>query len=204
MFVVLLCVVFSLFACDSNVSMELSNEAKKIVSTDEVKLVGEDGKATFRIVRPDSTDSSAGPVAVEIFKKYKELLNAIPKQVTDAEKSDGVREILVGDTKKDHGEYTADDPRGLWQDSHTYGFEWVDNKTIRFTVDGYVWRETELQGKELQKVYAQYMMIQISMATAFESRGLVTQDEWQWENTNKFIVVWVYLYQLDGHGLLKY
>ena len=48
------------------------------------------------------------------------------------------------------------------------------------------------------------MMIQISMATAFESRGLVTQDEWQWENTNKFIVVWVYLYQLDGHGLLKY
>ncbi len=109
-----------------------------------------------------------------------------------------------GDTKNDHREYTADDLRGLWQDSHTYGFEWVDNKTIRFTVDGYVWRETELQGKELQKVYAQYMMIQISMATAFESRGLVTQNEWQWENTNKFIVVWVYLYQLDGHGLLKY
>ena len=101
MFVVLLCVVFSLFACDSNVNMELSNEAKKIVSTDEVKLVGEDGKATFRIVRPDSTDSSAGPVAVEIFKKYKELLNAIPKQVTDAEKSDGVREILVGDTNRE-------------------------------------------------------------------------------------------------------
>lgn len=108
------------------------------------------------------------------------------------------------DTVKDHGRYESTDPRGLWQDFHTYGFEWVDNKTIRFTVDGYVWRETELQEEELQKVYAQYMMIQISMATAFESRGLVTQDEWHWENTNKFIVDWIYLYQLDGHGLLKY
>ena len=108
------------------------------------------------------------------------------------------------DTVKDNGRYVSTDPRGLWQDFHTYGFEWVDNKTIRFTVDGYVWRETELQEEELQKVYAQYMMIQISMATAFESRGLVTQDEWEWQNTNKFIVDWIYLYQLDGHGLLKY
>ncbi len=108
------------------------------------------------------------------------------------------------DTVKDHGEYNTDDPRGLWMDFHTYGFEWVDNKTIRFTIDGYVWRETELQEEELQKVYAQYMVLQISMATAFESRGQVTQDEWHWKNTNKFIVDWIYLYQLDGHGLLRY
>lgn len=108
------------------------------------------------------------------------------------------------DTVKDHGEYNTDDPRGLWMDMHTYGFEWVDNKTIRFTIDGYVWRETELQEEELQKVYAQYMVLQISMATAFDSRGLVTQDEWHWKNTNKFIVDWIYLYQKDGHGLLRY
>lgn len=108
------------------------------------------------------------------------------------------------DTVKDHGEYNTDDPRGLWMDFHTYGFEWVDNKTIRFTIDGYVWRETELHEEELQKVYAQYMVLQISMATAFESRGQVTQDEWHWQNTNKFIVDWIYLYQLDGHGLLRY
>lgn len=108
------------------------------------------------------------------------------------------------DTVKDHGEYNTTDPRGLWMDFHTYGFEWVDNKTIRFTIDGYVWRETELQEEELQKVYAQYMVLQISMATAFESRGQVTQDEWHWQNTNKLIVDWIYLYQLDGHGLLRY
>ncbi len=108
------------------------------------------------------------------------------------------------DTVKNHGEYNTTDPRGLWMDMHTYGFEWVDNKTIRFTVDGYVWRETTLVEEELQKVYSQYMMIQISMATAFESRGLVTQDEWYWKNTNKFIVDWIYLYQKEGHGLLKY
>ncbi len=108
------------------------------------------------------------------------------------------------DTVKNHGEYNTTDPRGLWMDMHTYGFEWVDNKTIRFTVDGYVWRETTLVEEELQKVYSQYMVLQISMATAFDSRGLVTQDEWEWKNTNKFIVDWIYLYQKDGHGLLKY
>lgn len=108
------------------------------------------------------------------------------------------------DTVKNHGEYTTTDPRGLWQDFHTYGLEWVDNKTIRFTVDGYVWRETELQEEELQKVYSQYMIIQISMATAFETLGLVTQDEWEWQNTNKFVVDWIYLYQKDGHGLLRH
>ncbi len=108
------------------------------------------------------------------------------------------------DTVKDHGEYNTSDPRGLWMDMHTYGFEWVDNKTIRFTIDGYVWRETVLEEEELQKVYSQYMVLQISMATAFESRGMVTQNEWEWENTNKFIVDWIYLYQKEGHGIIKY
>lgn len=108
------------------------------------------------------------------------------------------------DTVKDHGTYEADDPRGLWMDFHTYGLEWVDCKTIRFTIDGYVWRETVMEEEELQKVYSQYMILQISMATAFEATGAPTEDKWQWENTNKFIVDWVYLYQLEGHGLLKY
>ncbi len=108
------------------------------------------------------------------------------------------------DTVKDHGEYNSTDSRELWMDFHTYGLEWIDNKTIRFTIDGYVWRETELTEEELQKVYSQYMVVQISMATAFPSRGLVTQDEWQWRNTNKFIVDWIYLYQLEGHGLMRH
>lgn len=108
------------------------------------------------------------------------------------------------DTVKDHGSYTSSDSRGLWMDFHTYGLEWVDNKTVRFTIDGYVWRETVMDEPELQTAYSQYMYLQVSMATAFSSRGLVTQDEWQWENSNKFIVDWVYLYQLEGHGLMRH
>ena len=106
------------------------------------------------------------------------------------------------DTVKDNGKYYSDDPRGLWMDFHTYGFEWVDCKTIRFTIDGYVWRETVMDAEELQKVYSQYMYLQVSMATAFDSRGQVSQNEWEWENTNKLIVDWIYLYQLEGHGLM--
>ena len=108
------------------------------------------------------------------------------------------------DTVRDHGEYNSTDSRQLWMDFHTYGFEWVDNKTIRFTIDGYVWRETVMEEEELQTAYSQYMYLQLSMATAFESRGPVTKDEWQWENSNKFIVDWIYLYQLEGHGLMKH
>lgn len=108
------------------------------------------------------------------------------------------------DTVKDHGKYEASDLRGLWQDFHTYGLEWIDNKTLRFTIDGYVWREAELEREELQKAYSQYMVVQISMATAFQAMGLVTQDEWAWENSNKFIVDWIYLYQKQGQGLLHY
>ena len=67
--VLFICLFATLFACNSNINMELSDEARKIVSTDEIMFVGDDGKATFRIVRPDSTDTAAGPIAVEIFKK---------------------------------------------------------------------------------------------------------------------------------------
>lgn len=108
------------------------------------------------------------------------------------------------DTVKSFGTYTSQDARGLWMDFHTYGFEWVDNKTIRFTVDGYVWRDVEIEEEELQTAYSQYMYLKLSMATGFNEMGVVTNDEWQWENSNKFIVDWVYLYQLDGHGLMKY
>ena len=106
------------------------------------------------------------------------------------------------DTVRSGGEFSAKDTRGFWMDFHTYGFEWVDNKTMRFTVDGYVWREANIEKEELQTAYSQYMYLQISMACAFDRTG-VTEDEWEWENTNKFIVDWIYLYQLEGHGLLQ-
>ena len=108
------------------------------------------------------------------------------------------------DTVKDHGSYASTDSRGLWMDFHTYGLEWIDNKTIRFTIDGYVWRETVMEEPELQTAYSQYMYLQVSMATAFDTMGLPTQDEWQWENSNKFIVDWIYLYQLEGQKLMKH
>lgn len=105
------------------------------------------------------------------------------------------------DTVTDLGSFTSTDTRGLWMDFHTYGFEWVDNKTIRFTVDGYVTSEKILEREELQTAYSQYMYLKLSMATAFSEMGPPTQDEWEWENANKLIVDWVYLYQLDGQGL---
>ena len=98
---VFLMLLASLFACNSNVNMELSAKAEKIVSTDEIKFVNDDGTATFRIVRPDSIDEFAGPAAISIYKKYKEAHGTAPKQCTDAESGENVREIIVGNCDRD-------------------------------------------------------------------------------------------------------
>ena len=62
-------------------------------------------------------------------------------------------------------------------DLHTYGLEWVNNETVRIIVDGNVWRETKFEEEGLKDAYSKYMYVQISMATAFESKGEPTDDE---------------------------
>ncbi len=107
------------------------------------------------------------------------------------------------DTVSVRNTITAGDTRGHWMDFHTYGFEWLSNEHVRFTVDGYVVNEVEITHEELKEAYSQKMYLKISMALGFPSAGPITENEWQWENTNKFIVDWIYLYQLDGQGLTK-
>ena len=64
-----LCILITLFSCGSDDGSKPSDEAKKIISTDDISFTNAEGKATFNIVRADSENEKTGPVAVDILKK---------------------------------------------------------------------------------------------------------------------------------------
>jgi beta-glucanase (GH16 family) len=95
----------------------------------------------------------------------------------------------------------AKDDRGFWQDYHTFGYEWDENK-VTFTCDGfpYVTQDISRHHAEVDAL-CMPVFIRLSMACGFQSRGGITDDPWEWENTNKFIVDYVNIYQKDGQKL---
>ncbi len=94
---------------------------------------------------------------------------------------------------------TSEDDRGFYMDFHTYGFEWVDDKTVRFTCDGKVYAEQSLREGE-QEAYSQAQWLKLSLAVGTENHP-ITDNADEWRNTNTFVTDWVYVYQKRGQKL---
>lgn len=97
--------------------------------------------------------------------------------------------------------FYSQDGRGLWMDFHTFGYEW-DEATIRFTADGVVYAEQDMQTDPRDiDAFCMPQLIRISLSTASSEHGLPTQDPEEWANTASYIVDYCYVYQKEGQLL---
>ncbi len=93
------------------------------------------------------------------------------------------------------------DGRGFYMDFHTFGYEWIDNTHVRFTRDGYVYADVELDEPAMRHAYLQPTYLRLSMACGSGNHGQPTTDKNEWQNTNKYIVDWIHIYQKKGQKL---
>jgi beta-glucanase (GH16 family) len=108
-----------------------------------------------------------------------------------------------GGTVHVNNRVNAADERGFWLDFHTFGYEWVDNTHVRFTCDGYVYKDQELKDPAEMHAFLQPTYLRLSMACGAGSHGQPTTDPDAWKNTNKFIVDWVHIYQKAGQKIFQ-
>lgn len=96
---------------------------------------------------------------------------------------------------------SAKTDRGFYKDFHTFGFEWNEKK-VTFTCDGfpYVTQDITKNPAEVEALNMP-LLLRLSMALGFSSRGGITDDKDEWENTNKYIVDYVNIYQKPGQTL---
>lgn len=96
----------------------------------------------------------------------------------------------------------ARDERGFWQDYHTFGFEW-DEETVTFTCDGFPYVTQDIHSNPVEnEAFTVPFFLRLSMACGFASRGGITDDPWEWENSNKFIVDYVNIYQKPDQEII--
>ena len=96
----------------------------------------------------------------------------------------------------------AKDERGFWQDYHTFGFEWDEDHVV-FTCDGFPYVEQDTHSNPAEhEALTMPFFLRLSMACGFASRGGITDDPWEWENTNKLIVDYVNIYQKPGQEII--
>ncbi len=80
---------------------------------------------------------------------------------------------------------------------HTYGFLWEENK-LTFTADGNVYYSYDTNTNEQDlETFSHNMFFIISLATAFDNQTPVTTNPDEWQNSNKYSVDWINLYQKD-------
>ncbi len=97
MLTVMLLTLFS--ACKkNNADNNSSNELE--INTADISFVDADGIATYNIVRPENGTMGETAVAAKVFKKYKEVFSANPKNTSDEVADEGGFEILVGETNR--------------------------------------------------------------------------------------------------------
>ncbi len=115
------------------------------------------------------------------------------------------KDLLGVTSHTDHVTNThyAKDGRGFWMDFHSYGFEWMEGKVL-FTCDGVTYGEqSTLDTPGFKEAYSTPMFIRVSMATGFSGNplGRITQNPDEWQNTNRYIVDYIHLYQKAGASL---
>lgn len=137
---------------------------------------------------------------VEMFgnsKYYAANCHAWP--TTDGEKL-GYQHTSLDNTHGNDKKYTLkDDGKVLGDDFHTYGFLWTDTM-MGFTCDGDLYFSYDTTTLEQDTEAFNHMMyIRISMANNWGSAPYagVSGDPADWENTNKYSVDWINIYQYD-------
>ena len=118
---------------------------------------------------------------------------------------------------KSNIQYNAD-TRGFHMDFHTFGYAWDENKLF-FTIDGKVTNSynyaTEpmkyANGTENQKAaelaytkdaFGAPAFLRLSMAVGYGVRKYIVDDDAaEWTKSNKFIVDYVHVYQLEGQTM---
>ena len=71
-----------------------------IFSTDTVSFKDANGDAKYVVVKSENASSEVFNAALTVFQQYKKSMGVMPKNITDAVKSPGEYEILVGDTNR--------------------------------------------------------------------------------------------------------
>ncbi len=107
---------------------------------------------------------------------------------------------LDGSTYGNDKKVTCPDGKTFADDFHTYGFMW-DEDEMGFYLDGEEWftYTTNTTEWDIDVFVNSWMFMELSFSVGRLNNGLLcndlTQDEWQ--NSSRFIVDWLYLYQLD-------
>ena len=107
---------------------------------------------------------------------------------------------LDGSTYGNDKKVTCPDGKTFADDYHTYGFLW-DQEYQAFFLDGEEWFRYKINTTEwdIDVFVNSWMYMQLSFSVGRLNNGLLcnnlTSEEWQ--NSSRFIVDWLYLYQLD-------
>lgn len=107
---------------------------------------------------------------------------------------------LDGSTYGNDKKVTCPDGKTFADDYHTYGFLW-DEDEMGFYLDGEEWftYTTNTTEWDIDVFVNSWMFMELSFSVGRLNNGLLcndlTQDEWQ--NSSRFIVDWLYLYQFD-------
>lgn len=108
-----------------------------------------------------------------------------------------------GNINLNHKTYSTDD-RGYWQDFHTFGFEWLDNEKVSFFVDGILVHQNDFSDPEFgypnqfKEAYSQAVFMRLGLAVGTSTSPAVATEQ-EWNETNKYIVDYIHVYQLKGH-----
>ncbi|MBO5747042.1 MAG: glycoside hydrolase family 16 protein [Clostridia bacterium] len=118
----------------------------------------------------------------------------------------GFEHTSLDETHANEKKYQCPDGKLLTEGFHTYGMMW-DSESMTFVCDGndyfkYVFRDDN----EDKNTFNQEMYLLISMALGFANNSMSINDARpeDWENTNKYIIDWVNIYQKnDGISYVK-
>ena len=89
---------------------------------------------------------------------------------------------------------------------HTYGFLWTDTE-LKFIIDGFVFYTYEITTEDdIDCLVNSYMFIRHSFSVGRANNGLdiINSTEYEWNNTNRYVVDYTNLYQIDDgkHDLI--
>lgn len=106
-----------------------------------------------------------------------------------------ISQALINDKK-----FTSvDEGVVLGDDFHTYGFMWTPQR-MDFICDGEVFfsRDTNNDDGDVEAFnHSLYIIISMSVGGANDAGGVITDNEDEWMNSNKYIVDYINIYQYD-------
>ncbi len=91
---------------------------------------------------------------------------------------------------------------GTWADEfHTFGFLW-DETQMTFTADGEIWFSYAINQTEydIDAFVNTYLYMKLSFSVGRLNNNLLVENltDEEWQNSNKLVCDWLYLYQLDN------